>query len=176
MIWPPIAKNPAAASAASKRLNKTSIAGLPRSLARVCYGDISMAGQPCFAALDVSLEKTTICVMSLDGNILREAVVTTDPEAIANFLAVDREKLERIGLEAGPLSEWLVRGLADRGITAVLMETRQVRAALSAMIVKTDRKDARGMAHLLRMGWFRPVHVKTMDAREQRCHQACDSP
>jgi transposase len=127
-----------------------------------------MADQPCFAALDVSLEKTTICVMSLDGNILREAVVTTNPEAIANFLAVDRERLERIGLEAGPLSEWLVRGLADRGITAVLMETRQVRAALSAMIVKTDRKDARGMAHLLRTGWFRPVHVKTMDAREQR--------
>src|SRR5215211_1702428 len=48
------------------------------------------------------------------------------------------------------------------------METRQVRAALSAQIVKTDRKDARGMAHLLRTGWFRPVHVKTLDAREQR--------
>jgi transposase len=127
-----------------------------------------MADQPCFAALDVSLEKTTICVLSLDGSILREAVVTTDPEAIADCLAMHLERLERIGLEAGPLSEWLVRGLADRGITAVLMETRQVRAALSAMIVKTDRKDARGMANLLRMGWFRPVHVKTMDAREQR--------
>jgi transposase len=128
----------------------------------------SMANQPCVAALDVSLEKTTICVMSLDGTILREAAVTTAPDAIATCLAVDQERLERIGLEAGPLSEWLVRGLADHGITAVLMETRQVRAALSAMIVKTDRKDARGMAHLLRMGWFRPVHVKTMDAREQR--------
>jgi transposase len=127
-----------------------------------------MATQPYFAALDVSLEKTTICVMSLDGTILREVIVTTDPDAIATCLAVDQERLERVGLEAGPLSEWLVRGLADYGITAVLMETRQVRAALSAMIVKTDRKDARGMAHLLRMGWFRPVHVKTMDAREQR--------
>jgi transposase len=127
-----------------------------------------MATQPYFAALDVSLEKTTICVMSLDGTILREVIVTTDPDAIATCLAVGQERLERVGLEAGPLSEWLVRGLADYGITAVLMETRQVRAALSAMIVKTDRKDARGMAHLLRMGWFRPVHVKTMDAREQR--------
>jgi transposase len=127
-----------------------------------------MADQSCFAALDVSLEKTTICVMSLDGTILREAVVTTEPDAIATWLAAESERLERIGLEAGPLSEWLVRGLADHGITAVLMETRQVRAALSAMIVKTDRKDARGMAHLLRMGWFRPVHVKTIDAREQR--------
>ena len=72
--------------------------------------------------------------MSLDGSILREAVVTTAPEAIADFLAADRERLERIGLEAGLLSEWLVRGLADRGITAVLMETRQVRAALSAIV------------------------------------------
>ena len=58
--------------------------------------------------------------------------------------------------------------LAEQGFTAVLMETRQVRAALSAQIIKTDRKDARGMAHLLRTGWFRPVHVKTLDAREQR--------
>jgi transposase len=134
---------------------------------------ISMADQPRFAALDVSLEKTTICVMSLDGTICREAVVTTDPDAIAAFLAVDQQKLERIGLEAGPLSEWLVRGLADHGIAAVLMETRQIRAALSAMIVKTDRKDARGMAHLLRMGWFRPVHVKTMDAREPASRGRC---
>ena len=77
-----------------------------------------MADQPRFAALDVSLEKTTICVMSLDGTICREKVVTTDPDAIAACLAVDQEKLERIGLEAGPLSEWLVRGLANHGITA----------------------------------------------------------
>jgi transposase len=124
--------------------------------------------QPFFAALDVSLEKTTVCVMSLDGTIVKETVVPTDPGAIAACLLDNPGQLERIGLEAGPLSEWLVRGLADFGISVVLMETRQVRAALSAMIVKTDRKDARGMAHLLRTGWFRPVHVKTPDAREQR--------
>jgi hypothetical protein len=71
--------------------------------------------QPCFAALDVSLEKTTIYVMSLDGTILREVVVTTDPDAIATCLAVDPERLERIGLEAGPLSNgWS----ADWPITA----------------------------------------------------------
>lgn len=76
--------------------------------------------------------------------------------------------MARIGLEADPLSEWLSDGLARLGFNVVMMETRQVRAALSAMVVKTDRKDARGMAHLLRAGWFRPVHVKTPDAREQR--------
>jgi transposase len=50
----------------------------------------------------------------------------------------------------------------------VLLETRHVKAALSAMTVKTDRKDARGIAQLLRMGWFRPVHRKSPDAQEVR--------
>lgn len=121
-----------------------------------------------FVALDVSLEKTALCVMAADGSIRRESVVATDAEAIADALAEYRGGLVQVGLESGPMSEWLVRGLEARGIAVVLMETRQVRAALSAMIVKTDRKDARGMANLLRMGWFRPVHVKTRDAREQR--------
>ena len=121
-----------------------------------------------FAALDVSLETTAICIVDADGTILRECSVVTEPEAIAAVLDGDRGRLERIGLEAGPLSEWLSDGLGRLGFAVVLMETRQVRAALSAMVVKTDRKDARGMAQLLRAGWFRPVHVKTADAREQR--------
>jgi transposase len=129
---------------------------------------IAMTDQPLYAAFDVSLETTTVCLMARDGTIIQEAVVPSDPTALATCLAEHRDHLERIGLEAGPLSEWIVRGLADYGLTAVLMETRQVRATLSAQIVKTDRKDARGMAHLLRTGWFRPVHAKTMDAREQR--------
>ena len=127
-----------------------------------------MTDQSLYAALDVSLETTTVCIMARDGSLIQEAVVPSDPTALSACLEEHRDGLERIGLEAGPLSEWIVRGLADHGLTAILMETRQVRAALSAQIVKTDRKDARGMAHLLRTGWFRPVHVKTMDAREQR--------
>ena len=121
-----------------------------------------------YVALDVSLEKTAACVMDAEGAPIIERVVPSDAFAIAELLNALPERPERIGLEAGPLSEWLVRGLADAGFTAILMETRQVRAALSSMTVKTDRNDARGMAHLLRMGWFRPVHVKSMDAREQR--------
>jgi len=121
-----------------------------------------------YVALDVSLEKTAVCVMDAEGTPIVERVVTSDAAALAELLGTLPERPERIGLEAGPLSEWLVRGLADAGYEAVLMETRQVRAALSSMTVKSDRNDARGMAHLLRMGWFRPVHVKSMDAREQR--------
>src|SRR3954471_9150923 len=67
-----------------------------------------------------------------------------------------------------PLSQWLHAGLSEAGLETVLLETRHVKAALSAMIVKTDRKDARGIAQLLRMGWFRPVHCKTVDAQEVR--------
>jgi transposase len=65
----------------------------------------------------------------------------------------------RIGLEAGPLSQWLHAGLARAGLEVVLLETRHVKAALSAMVVKTDRKDARGIAQLLRMGcvWTVPA-------------------
>ncbi len=121
-----------------------------------------------YVALDVSLEKTAGCVVDAEGTLIIERVVPSDAAALAELLAALPERPERIGLEAGPLSEWLVRGLADAGFTAILMETRQVRAALSSMTVKTDRNDARGMAHLLRMGWFRPVHVKSMDARGQR--------
>ena len=65
--------------------------------------------------------------------------------------------MKRIGLEAGPLSAWLHAGLKRAGIDTVLLETRHVKAALSAMMVNTIRKDARGLAQLIRMGWFRPV-------------------
>jgi len=121
-----------------------------------------------FAALDVSLEKTAICVLDRDGDVVLEVAVRSEPQEIAALLMPYAASLCSIGLEAGPLSEWLVRGLAEHQLTATLMETRHVRAALSAMIAKTDRNDARGMATLLRTGWFRPVHVKTMEAREQR--------
>jgi transposase len=74
----------------------------------------------------------------------------------------------RIGLEAGPLSQWLHPSLIRAGFETVLLETRHVKAALSAMSVKTDRSDARGIAQLMRMGWFRPVHAKSVGSREVR--------
>ena len=92
---------------------------------------------------DVSLEKTTVCVTALDGAIVREEVVATEPEAIASCFMPDLPRIARVGLEAGPMSEWLVQGLAGLSFDVLLAETRQVRAALSAMVVKTDRNDAR---------------------------------
>ena len=119
-----------------------------------------------FAGLDVALSTTAVWVVDDQGEVVFEGSVASDPDAIAAALAPHAPVL--VGLEAGPMSEWLHTGLSRHGLEPVLMETRHVRAALKASLVKTDRRDACGIAHLLRMGWFRPVHVKTASARERR--------
>jgi len=121
-----------------------------------------------YVGIDVSLEDSSVCVMDRTGQILREAKVPSEPAALLHFLGDLDHPVMLLGMEAGPLSQWLHAGLAAAGIEVVLMETRQVRAALSAMPVKTDRRDARGLAQLLRMGWFRPVHCKSASAQEVR--------
>jgi transposase len=121
-----------------------------------------------YAGIDVSLEQSSVCVVDASGRIVREAKVPSEPQALVVFLAQLGLPLVRVGLEAGPLSQWLHAGLTGAGFEAVLLETRHVKAALSAMIVKSDRKDARGIAQLLRMGWYRPVHRKSPPAQEVR--------
>ena len=121
-----------------------------------------------YAGIDVSLERSSVCVVDATGRIVREAKVPSEPEALVAFVGRLGLPLTRVGLEAGPLSQWLHAGLTGAGLEAVLLETRHVKAALSAMVVKTDRKDARGIAQLLRMGWYRPVHRKSPGAQEVR--------
>src|ERR687890_844259 len=121
-----------------------------------------------YAGIDVSLELSSVCVVDSSGRIIRETKVASEPEALVGFFGQLGLPLVRIGLEAGAPSPWLHAGLTAAGFEAVLLETRHVKAALSAMIVKTDRKDARGIAQLLRMGWFRPVHRKSPPAQEVR--------
>jgi transposase len=121
-----------------------------------------------YAGIDVSLEHSSICVVDLQGKIVKEAKVTSEPEAFVSFFKGLGLPVKRIGLEAGPLSQWLHAGLTRAGFEAVLLETRHVKAALSAMTVKTDRKDARGLAQLIRMGWFRSVHAKSIGSQEMR--------
>jgi len=121
-----------------------------------------------YAGIDVSLEQSSVCVVDATGKIMREAKVASEPDALVRFFADLGYPVVRIGLEAGPLSQWLHAGLSEAGFATVLLETRHVKAALSAMVVKTDRKDARGIAQLLRMGWFRPVHCRTPAAQEVR--------
>ena len=121
-----------------------------------------------YAGLDVSLEQTSVCVVDAQGQVVREAKVASEPEALIGFLRGQQLDIGRVGLEAGPLSQWLHAGLIAGGFEAVLLETRHVKAALSAMTVKTDRRDARGIAQLLRLGWYRPVHAKSASAQEVR--------
>src|SRR5262245_25313067 len=121
-----------------------------------------------YAAIDVSLELSSVCIVDATGKVVKEAKVETRPEALVKFFSDFGLPLTRIGLEAGPLSQWLYAGLTDAGFETILMETRHVKAALSATTVKTDRRDARGMAQLIRMGWFRPVHAKSPGSQEMR--------
>ena len=121
-----------------------------------------------FAGLDVSFENTSVCVLDADGQIVSGISVVSHADDIFSALSPYLATLDAIGLEAGPLSEFLVCGLQTKGVHAILMETRRVHAALSAIPVKTDRKDACGIANLIRMGWYQPVHLKTPAARDLR--------
>ena len=80
-----------------------------------------------YAGLDVSLEKTAICVISEHGKIAREAQAASEPEALTRWMGNLDGTIAAIGLEAGPLSQWLHRGLTEAGLDVVLMETRQVK-------------------------------------------------
>src|SRR5688572_22311113 len=121
-----------------------------------------------YAGIDVSLELSSVCIVDAQGKILKEAKLASEPEALIAWFAAHKVPMARIGLEAGPLSQWLFAGMKAAGLAVELLETRHVRDAFKAMPVKTDRKDARGIAQLMRLGWFRPVHCKSLPAQEIR--------
>jgi transposase len=121
-----------------------------------------------YAGIDVSLESASLCVVDGTGRIIREAKVASEPEVLIAWFNRLELTMTRIGLEAGPLSQWLYAGMRKAGLAVELLETRHVRDAFKAMPVKTDRKDARGIAQLMRLGWFRPVHCKSLPAQEVR--------
>jgi transposase len=121
-----------------------------------------------YAGIDVSLEYASVCVVDASGKIVREGKVLSEPAALIAWFCSLGLSLARIGLEAGPLSQWLYAAMKEAGLAVELLETRHVRDAFKAMPVKSDRNDARGIAQLMRLGWFRPVHCKSMAAQETR--------
>jgi transposase len=121
-----------------------------------------------YAGVDVSLEVSHVCVVDANGKIIREGKVASEPEDLIGWFGALGLTVTRIGLEAGPLSQWLYAAMRDAGLAVELLETRHVRNAFKIMPVKTDRKDAQGIAELMRLGWFRPVHCKSMEAQETR--------
>src|SRR6188768_3357923 len=121
-----------------------------------------------FAGLDVSVKETSICIVDDTGRIVREVKAASEPQALLKVLGNPTYRFKRIGLEAGPLSQWLFSGLAEAGLPIVCVETRHMQAVLKAQINKTDRNDARGIAQMMRAGLYRPVHVKTLRSQKLR--------
>src|SRR5207249_4620982 len=118
--------------------------------------------------LDVSVKETSVCIVDDAGKIVREARVASEPEALLQVPTNTIYRFKRVGLEAGPLSQWLYSVLAEAGLPVICVETRHMRAVLKAQINKTDRNDARGVAQMMRAGLYRPVHVKTLRSQKLR--------
>ena len=121
-----------------------------------------------FAGLDVSVKDTNVCIVDDTGRLVREVKVASEPAALLPVLTNPAYHFKRIGLEAGPLSQWLFSALAEAGLPVICVETRHMRAVLKAQINKTDRNDARGIAQMMRAGLYRPVHVKTLRSQKLR--------
>src|ERR1700749_2913002 len=121
-----------------------------------------------FAGMDVSVKETSVCILDDTGKILNEVKVASEPQALLKVLGNPAYRFKRIGLEAGPLSQWLFSALADAELPVICVETRHMQAVLKAQINKTDRNDARGIAQMMRVGVYRPVHVKTLRSQKLR--------
>jgi transposase len=118
--------------------------------------------------LDVDLEETSLCIIDSEGKTVREVKVSTEPVAIRSALEGYADRLSRIGVEASSLGLWLYRELQAGGLPIIVVEARHMRVSLSTMRNKTDRNDARGIAQMMRLGWFRAVHVKNIEMQKMR--------
>ena len=116
-----------------------------------------------YAGLDVSVKETSICIVDEAGKICREMKVVSHPEDLLAVLCDPAWRLERVGLEAGPLSQWLFSGLAEAGVPAICIETRHAKAFLKTQVNKSDRNDARGIAQMMR------VRLIPTRARQDAC-------
>lgn len=121
-----------------------------------------------YVGLDVGLEETSLCIVDGEGLTIREVKVMTDPAAIRSAVEGYADRLERVGVEASSLGIWLYRELQPAGLPIIVVEARHMRVSLSTMRNKTDRNDARGIAQMMRLGWYRAVHVKNIDMQKMR--------
>src|SRR6202795_4756017 len=119
-----------------------------------------------FVGLDVSVKETSVCVVDEAGKVILEQKVPTEPADIVALLSSLGATWGRIGIEAGPLSQWLVKALTAADLPVICVETRHMKALLTAQeIHQTARNDARGIAQMMRVVLFKPVHVKTLAAQ-----------
>lgn len=121
-----------------------------------------------YAALDVSLRSVAVCIIDQNGQVRFERSIPSEVPDLIHCLREFGEPIHQVGLEAGTLTQHLTYGLSEAVYDVVCMEARQVNAALSAMRNKTDKHDARGIAQLLRSGWYSRVHVKSVESHHTR--------
>ncbi len=113
-----------------------------------------------YAGLDVSDKTTHICVVDVDGQVLRRDVVASDPVALTKWLNRHCHDFVRVVLETGPLSTFLYHGLIERDVAVECICARHAKGVLSARVNKSDVHDAEGLAQLARTGWYKRVHMK----------------
>ena len=121
-----------------------------------------------FVGLDISQKMTAICVVEDTGRRLWRGQCTSDPAQVEHMIRARAGDNAHVGLETGPMTPWLVHELRDRGLQVTCLDARHARAALKMQINKTDQNDAEGLAQIMRTGWYRSVHVKSLESHRAR--------
>lgn len=119
-----------------------------------------------YAGLDVSMKQTSIAIVDLKGKFVYETISDSEPETIANILKNTGFKLEKIGIESGCISFWLIDELKKLDINAICIESKHMAAMIALKINKTDKNDARAIAEAMRCSLYKEVHHKTKEAIE----------
>src|SRR5579863_5797733 len=121
-----------------------------------------------YVGLDVSQKETSVCVVDEQGRLMFEGKVKSTPGALAHLIHRRAPQAERIGFETGAMASWLWHELRRVGLPVVCIDARHAHAVLSTRMNKSDKNDARGLADLVRIGWFREVAVKSEESQKIR--------
>lgn len=117
-----------------------------------------------YVELDVSQKETSVCVVNEAGQVVFEGKAKSDPNALTELLRKRAPYAERVGFETGAMSSWLWHELRRVDLPVVCIDARHAHAVLSVRMNKSDQNDARGLAELVRIGWYREVKVKSEES------------
>ncbi|WP_247807845.1 MULTISPECIES: IS110 family transposase [unclassified Bradyrhizobium] len=121
-----------------------------------------------YVRLDVSQRETAVCVVNETGQVIFEGKAKSNPGALTDLLNKHAPQAERIGFETGAMASWLWHELRRVELPVVCIDVRHAHAALSVQMNKSDQNDARGLAELVRLGWYREVKVKSEESQKIR--------
>lgn len=119
-----------------------------------------------YAGLDVSMKVTSVAIVNEKGKIVFETICETEPSIIASVLNDSGFALEKIGLESGCLTFWLIDALKQLGLKATCIESKQMATLIALKVNKTDKNDARLIANAMRCNLYKEVHHKTRESIE----------